>query len=204
MKHTFLIFALIGCSLLGKAQRITSAKFIISDHGKGIRSVELVIDSNTVVMISGSGELISADTYDGREYNDVDYSRDKQFEYYGDFDKDKAGKLKSIGKLKIDYYSTFDIHDKPGNIKSIGDIKFTYYNTFDIHDQPGNLKTIGAIKLTYYNTFDIHDPQGKVKTVGGVKVTYFNKFDSDRLFGKVKTIKGNTKAVYIIATNRSR
>lgn len=183
-KQALLLCIFIGGSFISVSQTLNSANFKISDKRKGINSIDLVVNSDILIGISGDGEI-----------NYVDTERD--VEYFDGFDKDKAGKIKAIGNVQIDYYDNFDINDPKGKVKSIGNIKIAYNNSFDIHEKYGTLKSVGTINILYYNAFDIHDPEGQVKSIGNVNVVYYNKFDDKELFGRVKSIKGNSKAVYV-------
>ncbi|MHA4895567.1 hypothetical protein ACXZ1K_12510 [Pedobacter sp. PWIIR3] len=183
-RQVILFSLLMALSSISYTQTLNSANFKISDKRKGINSVDLVVNGDILIGISGDGEINYVDT-------------EKDVEYFDGFDKDKAGKVKSVGNIQIDYYDNFDINDPKGKIKSIGNIKILYNNSFDIQEKYGTLKSIGAITIKYYNAFDIHDPDGQVKSVGNVNVVYYNSFDDKELFGRVKSIKGNSKSVYV-------
>ena len=213
-RHLLITFLMVFTVSLTKAQTITAAHFRISDKTQGLRSVELILNSKIIIGLGPEGNIFYVDQVDGNSSdneneNGPSYDRfyntegnptsiaNQAVTYFDSFDKDKEGKIQSIGNIKFDYNDRFDIHDIKGRLKSIGNIKITYNNTFDIHDKAGTLKSIGDIDIKYYNSFDIHDPQGKVKSVGKVKVSYYNKFDDEKYFGRIKSIKGNSKRLYI-------
>ncbi|MES2829311.1 MAG: hypothetical protein V4687_14210 [Bacteroidota bacterium] len=183
-KRTVLLLLFLGLSFISVSQTLNSANFKISDKRKGINFIDLIVNSDILIGISGDGDISYVDA-------------EKDVEYYDGSDKEKAGKVKAIGNIQIDYYDSYDINDPKGKLKSIGNIKVVYNNSFDIHDKFGTLKSIGAVSVKYYNTFDIHDPEGQVKSIGNVNVTYYNSFDDKELFGRIKSIKGNSKSVYV-------
>ena len=192
MNSTRILFILLlsGFTFLCSAQKIVSAKFLVSDTKKGIEAIELYLDNYQVIGINSSGEIAYIDGEEENNFGDV--------EYEGQFDKNGVDTRPKNGKnLKVTYYDHWDMHDPQGKIKSIGSIKFTYYNKFDMHDEFGTLKSIGNIPVTYYGVFDMHDPKGKVKSIGAVQIKYFNAFDDKRLYGRIKSIKGNSKAVFV-------
>ncbi len=214
-KSLLLITLLTTISILSKSQSITSASFKISDHEKGIRSIELILDNSLILGLNSKGEIEYIDSNIEKEnlyYEDYDATmgtsgqsdekikiyRKLKISYYNDFiNKGDNGKIKSIEGMSVTYYNDYDMHDPRGAIKSLGNIKFNYYNKFDMFNDFGALKSIGPIAFTYYTTFDMHDPKGKVKSIGKVNIRYFDKFDSAPLFGKIKSIKGNTKSLYV-------
>ncbi|HWW38677.1 hypothetical protein [Pedobacter sp.] len=189
-----LLCALLMCyGFYSQAQTITSARFRISDHSKGIRSIELVLDNTILVGINEEGRIDYTESVSG---NVSDYHASP------DLERNYGQEKTIIGNLPVRYYDNFDIHDPKGKLKSIGNIQFKYNNTFDIHEEFGSLKSVGDIQLSYYNTFDIHDPQGKVKSIGNVQIKYFNKFDGTDRFGSIKSIEGNTTAVSVLAARK--
>ncbi|MGY4386129.1 hypothetical protein ACVWYN_003179 [Pedobacter sp. UYP24] len=183
-KRILIIVSLAAINSLSYAQTISSANFRISDKRKGINSVDLTLNGDILVGVSGDGEI-----------NYVDAEKD--VEYYDSSEKEKAGKIKAIGNIQIDYYDNFDINDPKGKLKSIGNIKFVYNNSFDISEKFGSLKSVGSILIKYYNGFDIHDPNGQVKSIGNVNILFYNAFDDKELFARIKSIKGNSKTVYV-------
>ena len=190
-KRVLFILLLLSPTFICTAQKIVSAKFLISDTKKGIGAIELYLDNYQVVGINSNGEIAYIDGEE-RENNFGDV------EYEGQFDKNGVQTRPKNGKnLKVTYYDQWDMHDPQGKIKTIGNITFTYYNKFDMHDTFGTLKSIGNIPVTYYGVFDMHDPKGKVKSIGAVQIKYFNAFDDKRLYGRIKSIKGNSKAVFV-------
>ncbi|WP_146186633.1 hypothetical protein [Pedobacter sp. HMWF019] len=189
-----LLCALLMCwGLYSQAQTITSARFRISDHAKGIRSIELLLNNTILVGINEEGRIDYTESISG---NISDYHANP------DPERNYGQETTTIGNLSVRYYDNFDIHDPKGKLKSIGNIQFKYNNTFDIHEQFGSLKSIGNIQISYYNTFDIHDPQGKVKSIGNVQIKYFNKSDITERFGRIKSIEGNTPAVAVITARK--
>lgn len=206
-KNLFMLGLMLCIGLAGKAQDIISANFKISDHAKGLNQVELTFSKfrlgighkGNVIFLEPLGSDQSGDwgDYDAGSSNNTQRYGNLNVTYYDNFDKNKAGKLKSINGFTLDYNSDFDIHDIPGGIKSIGNIKISYNNSFDIHDKPGTIKSIGDIKINYNNSFDIHDKPGTVKSVGPVRIQYFGDFDDSTQRGRVKSIKGNTRAIHV-------
>lgn len=208
---TLLMFNIVSPT---KAQNITAAHFRVSDKIQGLRSIELILNSKIIVGLGPEGNIFYVDQVDGSNSgneNDNGTSSDRFYNtegnptsianqaitYFDSSDKDKEGKIQSIGSIKFDYNDSYDIHDIKGRLKSIGVIKIAYNNSFDIHDKAGTIKSIGDIDIKYYNPFDTDDPQGKVKSIGKVKVSYYNKFDDKRYFGRIKSITGNSKRLYI-------
>jgi len=213
-KHLLVTALMVSIVSLTKAQTITAAHFRVSDKTQGFRSIELILNSKIIIGLGPEGNIFYVDQVDGNNSdneneNGPSYDRFYNTEgnptsiasqavtYFDGSDKDKEGKIQSIGSIKFDYNDRFDVHDIKGRLKSIGNIKVTYNNTFDIHDKAGTLKSIGDIDIKYYNAFDINDPQGKVKSVGKVKVSYYNKLDDEKYFGRIKSITGNSKRLYI-------
>lgn len=213
-KHILLITLLLSASSLCKSQSISSADFRISEHRKGITSIELVLDNNLIIGINDEGVISYIDAYN--ENGDIEYGsnfggKEQQGKitsigglkigYTDRFDIfDAIGTIKSIGNLPVTYYNRFDIHDPIGKIKSIGKIKFSYFNKFDIHNDFGTLKSVDNIQINYYTAFDINDPSGKVKSIGPVNIEYFNKFDIHDPFGKIKSIRGNNRRIHVSAS----
>lgn len=183
-KRIFLIGFFLSLNTLAFAQTLNSANFRISDKRQGINAVDLLFNGDILIGISGQGEI-----------NFVDAEKD--VEYYDSSDKEKAGKIKSIGNLTVDYYDMLDTNEPKGKLKSIGNIIFQYNNTFDINEKFGSMKSIGSITIKYYNGFDINDPNGQVKSIGSVTILYYNKLDDEDLFGRIKSIKGNSKTVSV-------
>lgn len=213
-KHFLVAVLMLSTVSLTEAQTITAAHFRVSDKTQGLRSIELILNSKIIIGLGPEGNIFYVDQVDGNNSgneNDNGPSYDRFYNtegnptsianqtvtYFDSFDKDKEGKIKSIGSIKFDYNDSFDIHDIKGRLKSIGNIRIAYNNAFDIHDKAGTLKSIGDIDIKYYNAFDINDPKGKVKSVGKVKVNYYNKFDDEPYFGRIKSITGNSKRLYI-------
>jgi len=208
MKNTTLKMMLLWLCLTStaSAQQIHSAYFLIEDFKSPISRFELSIQE-FVITIDGKGNIISATSLrrDGKQTSDVDFDiygrpshyQDLEIEEYDNFDKNKAGKIKSINGISIDYYSNFDIHDIPGKIKSIGNIIIKYNNSFDIHDQSGTLKSIGDISIKYNTNFDINEIKGTLKSIGPVKIGWYTGIQSERSKGRIKFIRGNTQTVYV-------
>jgi hypothetical protein len=213
-RHLLVTALMLNVVSTTKAQNITAAHFRVSDKIQGLRSIELILNSKIIIGLGPEGNIFYVDQVDGSNSgneNDNGPSSDRFYNtegnptsianqaitYFDSSDKDKEGKIQSIGSIKFDYNDSYDIHDIKGRLKSIGNIKIAYNNSFDIHDKAGTLKSIGDIDIKYYNAFDINDPQGKVKSVGKVKVSYYNKFDDQKYFGRIKSITGNSKRLYI-------
>lgn len=116
---------------------------------------------------------------------------------YGDVLNDL--KIKSIGDVNIEYWGSFD-REKAGKVKRIGDVDINYWNT-DITDnsKEGKLKSIGNI-LIDYGRKDITDQSRYRKLIqfGPVHLDYWNdRIMNKNKFGKLKSIKGNTKEVSV-------
>lgn len=174
MKRFLIVALLFFPVLMIKAQQITAANFVLSKEGKGIRSIQLLLDDKIEVVVTGAGRIKYIGTTDGYPIENID----------------------QMGP-RVEYYTDFDIHDEKGKLKSIGNVAFKYNNNFDIHDVKGTLKSVGDIKISYYNTFDIHDPQGRLKSIGNVQIKYYNTFDINDRFGDIKSISGNTEELSV-------
>lgn len=203
-----LILGFMLCiALMGKAQEIVRANFIIEDYKKGIQEIELTFNT-FIIGISPDGKISFIEPlrrsrpnyWDDFEDNPVHGSKNMgnlNVAYYDGFDRDKSGKLKSIDGIQFDYYTSFDIHDKKGRLKSIGNRAIKYNNGFDIHEVSGTLKSIGDIDVKYNNGFNIHETKGTVKSIGPVQIAWYNAFDNEQQRGRIKSIKGNTRAMYV-------
>ncbi|MCL4638901.1 MAG: hypothetical protein M5Z89_07910 [Olivibacter sp.] len=135
------------------------------------------------VDLNGNGQLIN--TWNHVEEETV------SFDYYDQFDnKEKIGKMKSIGNVHIDYYDNFDDEAKRGKVKQIGDIQIDYYGRFDGIFQ-GKIKSIGHQPVTYYDQFSGNEKKGKLKSIGLVEIDYYDRFDGEHRAGKIKSINGN-------------
>jgi hypothetical protein len=119
-------------------------------------------------------------------------------DFYDNFDADKTGKLKSFGRMVVDYYSKFDGSDNIGKVKSIDGVIFKYYDRFDGDPElTGRLKSVGNDQITYYTKFDGNDNIGKLKSIGNTIITYFDRFDGRDYLGRVKSVKGTTPTLYV-------
>ncbi|TCD00391.1 hypothetical protein [Pedobacter psychroterrae] len=188
------------------AQQIHSAYFMIEDFKSHIRLLELTVQ-DFIITIDGEGNIIATTSLrrSDKQTSDIDFdiygrpspNQGLKIEEYNDFDNNKAGKIKSINGIDVDYYSNFDIHDIPGKIKSIGNIIFKYNNSFDIHDQQGTLKSIGNINIKYNTNFDLREIKGTLKSIGPVEIGWHTGMQLGRSKGRIKFIRGNTRAVYV-------
>ncbi|MBW4891300.1 hypothetical protein KXQ82_16350 [Mucilaginibacter sp. HMF5004] len=119
-------------------------------------------------------------------------------DFYDSFDVDKTGKLKSFGRMVVDYYTRFDGFDNIGKVKSIDGVIFKYYDRFDGDPKlTGRLKSVGDDKITYYSQFDGFDNIGKLKSIGNTVITYFDRFSGREYLGRVKSVKGTTPTLYV-------
>lgn len=217
MNHKkLLIVALMLCMGFStiKAQEFVSAKFTIEDYKNEIQEIELTFNT-FYIGVSPEGQISfiqplkrsRSNQWDDFDDNPAHGSKNLgnlNVTYFDNFDRDKAGKIKSIDGIAFDYYGSFDIHDKKGRLKSIGKMAVKYNNSFDIHDVNGTLKSIGSIDIKYNNSFDIHETKGTLKSVGPIKISWYNSFDNTSLRGKIKSIKGNTRNLYVTKVyNRS-
>lgn len=149
-KNLLLIILLLSISSLCKSQSITSAKFVLYNMDKEIRSIELTLDNHTVIEMNSNGDISYINGH--RENGTPSY----------------------IDNLSIKYYSSFDIHDVQHGIKSIGDIQIKHNNAFDIHEEFGLIKSIGDLKIQHNNAFDIMGRKGEVKSIDGISLDSFN------------------------------
>ncbi len=191
-------------------------KAVISNSTYTIETVDLTINNVTVVL-SGEGEIqrfYSDNSNGATDYYDQDV-----------FNKHRAGKIKSLGGVKVEYWNAMNQDDpKYGKIKSIGDLKVDYWDS--IHFDPekaGKVKSIGNITIDYYPKDIIDNSRfGKLKSIGNISIDYglkdiidrskfkkLVKFGSVKLdywndsiiekekFGRLKSVEGNSKEVSV-------
>lgn len=114
-----------------------------------------------------------------------------QFDYYDRFDnKEKQGKLKSVGSVRIDYYDSFDNKSKRGKVKRIGDAAIDYYDQFD-QELQGKIKSIDGAAITYYDRFAADGKRGKLRSIGSLQIDYYDRFDGAEKAGRIKEITGD-------------
>lgn len=199
---------LLGLVLLGKAQNMLRANFVIADYKTGIQHTVLTFPK-FIMGIDAEGKItflkargLNNNSYDWGDFEDHSASETEiignlKITYYDRSDWDKEGKIKSVEGITMNYYDRFDIHDGKGKLKSIGNAKVSYNNVFDIHDKAGTLKAIGNINIQYNNVFDMNEIKGTVKSIGQVKITHYNQLDSKSLQGKIRSIKGNSRELAV-------
>lgn len=162
-------------------------------QNNGVSRIRLIF-SDLRFDLSGSGQIVN--TFDSIDEESL------AFDYYDRFDnKEKRGKLKSIGSVSIDYYDNFDGEEKKGKVKRIGDIKIDYYSRFE-RELQGKMKSIGAESITYYGRFDGKEKEGKLKSIGSVKIDYYSHFDGAEKAGKIKSISGNEQGNVHVLQNQ--
>ncbi|TCC89613.1 hypothetical protein [Pedobacter hiemivivus] len=201
-----LILSLMLCiGLAGKAQEFLSAKFTIEDYKKGVQEIELTYNT-FIIGISPKGEIAFIEPLKRSRPNQWDDFEDNpvrglknlgnlKVTYYDNFDKIKAGKIKSIDGIAFDYYGTFDMHDSKGSLKSIGKMAINYNNVFDMREPKGTFKSIGDISIKYNNVFDRGEIQESLKSIGPVQITWYK--EDEEKHGKIRSIRGNTQALYV-------
>jgi hypothetical protein len=97
--------------------------------------------------------------------------------YYGSSEMDmKVGKIKSIGSTALDYVGNESIDNK-GKLKMVGYILFEYYSSFENEAYKGKLKLVGNTPITWYSSFDDKLIKGKVKTIGTFTYTWYTSHD---------------------------
>ncbi len=185
-----------------KAQNLSKAVFHLSDSD--IKSYEITV-GNIALQIDNKGKLVSFNSIEGGEFDywtgsgsrvgkiksigkvNVDY-------FINDFEGNRDGKVKFIGDLNIDYWTTDLLSGKQGKLKSIGNISIDYLND----DGTGRLKSFGDINIYYYPTQLLSSNQGKVKSIGNINIDYWpsDLLNSDQ--GKIKSIKGNSLSIYAV------
>lgn len=163
------------------------------NQNNNVGRIRLVF-SDTRIDLKGNGQISNTFEELGEET--------LSFDYYDRFDnKEKRGKLKSIGSVSIDYYDNFDGEEKKGKVKRIGDIKIDYYGHFD-NELQGKIKSIGVENITYYSRFDGVEKEGKLRAIGSVKIDYYSRFDGEEKAGKIKSISGNDRGSVHVLQNQ--
>ena len=152
IKLLLLFFALFS-GLYSYSQKISRTTFRVSNISRNIQSIEMLIDENIVLTLTSNGESVSCNTITG---GDIDYWPAL----------DKKGKVKSIGKINIDYWG--NITGKEGKIKSIGNTNVDYWPGFD---KKGKVKSIGNINIDYWG--NIPGKEGKIRSITGNTATFY-------------------------------
>jgi len=196
IKLLLLFFALFS-GLYSYSQKISRTTFRVSNISRNIQSIEMLIDENIVLTLTSNGESVSCNTITG---GDIDYwpALDKKgkvksigkinIDYWGNI-TGKEGKIKSIGNTNVDYWPGFD---KKGKVKSIGNINIDYWG--NIPGKEGKIKSIGNTNVDYWPGFD---KKGKVKSIGNINIDYWGNIPGKE--GKIRSITGNTATFYALS-----
>ncbi|EDM33873.1 hypothetical protein PBAL39_12388 [Pedobacter sp. BAL39] len=194
-----------------ESQNSTHYTFIISKDKSALRSI-LFSTNQQRIMLNADGTLDIPKKNGNDDRNDPDrdlYGDDRDYyddlaaiTYYDVFDgPGLAGKVKSVGTIKISYYDGFDGNRKiTGRVKYLGASKITYYDVFDGNKAiEGKIKTIGGIKISYYDGFG-GEPRlkGKIKTIGNTKLQYWGSFDFGKPVGQFKGLSGKTPGLSVV------
>ena len=211
---TLLFLSLLLSCINFKAQNIQ--KIVASMKGSNIGSIEIYTEEYVFVLNeNGYVGSISSKQLNGN----LDYFDNESFE------KEKFGKLKSFGAIKIEYWLTSNERDaRYGKIKRIGTIDLDYYDSFNYEpekfgklksigiipidywkkdgfdkERSGKLKSIGNIFIDYYDYEPMNNSKyGKIKVFGPVKFEYWDDYYSDKgKLGKLKSITGNSDKILV-------
>lgn len=209
-----LIFSLLLNFINFKAQNIQ--KIVASMSGEHLTFIEIYTEEY-IFVLNENGLIGSVST---KNLNgNLDYFDDEVFE------KDKYGKLKNFGDIKIEYWQTsiesdarygkikrsgtvaIDYYDsynfepeKFGKVKSLGNIPIDYWKKDGFDTQrSGKIKSIGNILVDYWEDEPISSAKyGKIKYFGPVKFDYWDNYFSDKSkFGKLKSITGNSEKILV-------
>lgn len=215
MKIKLFLFLFLSFSFISsKAQNIQ--RIVASMDGENLTSIEIyteeyifVLNENgyvgTVSSIQLNGTL---DYFDNEQFEKEKYGKVKSFgdikiEYWLTSNERDArnGKIKKIGSVELDYYDSFNYEpEKFGKLKSIGLILIDYWKKdgFDIQ-RSGKLKSIGNIFIDYYDYEPMNNSNyGKIKDFGPVTFEYWGDYYSDKgKLGKLKSITGNSEKILI-------
>ena len=212
--NIFLILSLLLNFANLQAQNIQ--KMVATMSGSNLTSIEIyteefvfVLNENGYVGSISSNQLNGTlDYFDNEHFEKEKFGKVKSFgdikiEYWLTSNERDAryGKIKRIGTIAIDYYESFNYEqEKFGKVKSLGIIPIDYWKKdgFDT-DRSGKLKSIGNIFIDYYDYEPMNNSKyGKIKFFGPVKFDYWDDYYHDKgKLGKLKSISGNSDKILV-------
>lgn len=210
----FLSLSLILNFINFNAQNIQ--KIIASTNGNHLTSIEVYTEEHVFVLnengyvgsisskqLNGNLDYFDNEQLEKEKYGKVKSFGDIKIEYWLTSNERDAryGKIKRVGTIAIDYYDSFNYEpEKFGKVKSIGMIPIDYWKKdgFDV-DKSGKLKSIGTILIDYYDYEPMNNSKyGKIKFFGPVKFEYWDDYYRDKgKLGKLKSITGNSDKILV-------
>ena len=107
--------------------------------------------------------------------------------YFNAFETENAGKIKTIGKNALDYYSRHENELLKGKLKLIGNQVIDYFPSYEDEAFRGKLKAIGSTKIIYHSSFDEKFLKGKLKSIGSHNFAYYGIHERKQLWGVMKS-----------------
>lgn len=215
MKTKIILFFLITVNFTNfQSQNIQ--KIVALSDGSNFSTIEIYTDQYIFVLNGGGiiSSIANANLNGNLDYYDNEY-----------FEKDKYGKLKSVGDVQVEYWSISDEDDpRYGKVKSIGNIGINYWESRNYEEEKfGKVKSIGAIPIDYWEKDSFtKDRSGKIKSIGKIFIDYYenssinkgkngkiknfgpvqfdywdNSFTDNGKAGKLKSITGNSEKILV-------